>query len=682
MTRIKCSKCEFINPEGQVLCLRCGAGLPLVRSRDDEVQRGGQLDSGGDTVFRPGQQVAGRYTVHEVIGRGGMGCIYRVRDNTLGEEVALKTLLPEFLQNQLVVERFFNEARITRHLSHPNIVRVHDIGRADDAVYISMELLQGKSLRQLLDELPTGKYLPLDTTLRIVEDLCAALEYAHQFTIHRDIKPENIMICPDGSVKLMDFGISKLKAHTQLTAASVVMGTPLYMSPEQLKNSRDVDGRADVFSVGVLLYETLTGNVPTGVPKSVSQLRPEAPSELDTIIGTCVEPNREQRYGTVTELRDALLNTRLSLSNVKPTLMTPMQSAATNERSRLLRRLMGVGLIVSVLASAAWGLWRIETVPFEAESIGLSGETVAAEDPSAAEFAYAARLAAHAQEKIGSIPEGDGARQQVAMWATSFWEQAVAKKEERILDALRLGRAALQCYAAALSEWPAGMVFIPPGELNPHGEGLSDAVWVDAFYIDKTEVTLGAYRRFCEEASWRDNRAVRDETAQDNLPVTWVTYYDAQAYAAHVQKRLPAEAQWTRAAYGREGDSGIYPWGRVWEEGCANVSAEGDGYADLAPVGQFVRDCTSFGCLDMTGNAMEWTRSPYDLNAPANAIENNHEGDLSFGVLVALRGGRCGLEAHPLSERFSALYEASYADVGIRCVVQMPITFEAIEALL
>ena len=157
------------------------------------------------------------------------------------ETVALKTLLPHFMRDKVIVERFFNEARIARQLSHPNIVRVHDIGTAGDVIYISMEYVAGQSLRGKLEAMPAGKRLPVKTALRVIDELCAALEYAHHYTVHRDIKPENIMLTEDGAVKLMDFGISKLMASGTVTATSMIMGTPYYMSPEQLRDSSRVE---------------------------------------------------------------------------------------------------------------------------------------------------------------------------------------------------------------------------------------------------------------------------------------------------------------------------------------------------------------------------------------------------------------------------------------------------------
>ncbi len=256
--------------------------------------------------FSRGQVVNDRYTVIDLVGKGGVGCIYKVHDNVLDEDVALKTLLPNYARDKVIVDRFLNEARIARKLTHSNIVRVHDIGSTGTSAYISMEYLQGETLRHLLDRMKPGEHIPLMQVLRITDELCRALEYAHQFTVHRDIKPDNVMLEKSGRVKLMDFGISKLMDNVQLTGAAMIMGTPYYMSPEQLRDSHDVDARADIFSVGVVLYEMLTGNRPTGIPKPASEMHKEVPPVLDEIVGKCVEADREKRYQSIRELRNAL----------------------------------------------------------------------------------------------------------------------------------------------------------------------------------------------------------------------------------------------------------------------------------------------------------------------------------------------------------------------------------------
>ena len=299
----KCPKCGATFPLGHQMCVHCGTRLPGSQPGTGPGQ-GGAKDA--KWYFRPGQVVASRYTVINMIGRGGMGCIYKVHDNTLEEDVALKTLLPRFTNDQHVVDRFFNEARIARQLSHPNIVRVHDIGMAGTVVYISMEYVRGRSLREWLDSIPAGQCMPIAYALRLMIQLSAALEFAHKFTVHRDLKPENVMITERGQVKLMDFGISKLRSNVQLTSAQMVMGTPKYMSPEQLKDSSKVDHRTDIYALGAMLYEVLTGNVPTGLAQRPSQIRNETPPELDAIVSRCLALDPNDRYQSAVELRGEL----------------------------------------------------------------------------------------------------------------------------------------------------------------------------------------------------------------------------------------------------------------------------------------------------------------------------------------------------------------------------------------
>jgi len=297
-----CPKCTYDNPPSAIRCERCDTWL--LSSSQGATRPG--LPPDGEHLYKPGDVIAGRYAVLEIIGRGGVGCIYKVHDTILEETVVLKILLPSFVSDKSMVDRFLNEARIARKLTHPHIVRIHDVGRVEQTVFISMELIEGRSLRELLDQLKPGDRPPLQDALRIVDELCSALEYAHQFTVHRDIKPENIMLNKGGRVKLMDFGISKLKGATQYTSIATVMGTPYYMSPEQLRDSHDVDQRADIFSTGVVLYELLTGYRPTGIPKPASEMSRDVPPLMDTIISHCVEPDRDRRFQNATEVRTAI----------------------------------------------------------------------------------------------------------------------------------------------------------------------------------------------------------------------------------------------------------------------------------------------------------------------------------------------------------------------------------------
>ena len=242
--------------------------------------------------------MAGRYEIHSLLGQGGMGAVYRVTDRELGREVALKVMHPHLMQREKAVERFVREARIALELAHANIVRMRDIGRAGDLRYLTMELLEGRSLRIWLDGLRREKRLaPLNSIHSIIRQVLDALEYAHGHTVHRDIKPENIFLCgdePDLRVKILDFGIAKALDRETLTSTSTSLGTAWYMAPEQMEDAGEVDGRADLFGAGVVLYEMLTGTVPHGMLALPTEVRPEAGEG----VGRTGEVGDEPRSGT------------------------------------------------------------------------------------------------------------------------------------------------------------------------------------------------------------------------------------------------------------------------------------------------------------------------------------------------------------------------------------------------
>lgn len=665
MAKVKCPKCLFINPDDRDRCVRCMTPLPRIK-----IEASGARAAVAPAVdaaavqFRRGQVLANRYTVLSLIGRGGMGCIHKVHDNILGEEVALKTLLPQFVKDKIVVERFFNEARIARRLSHPGIVRVHDIGSAGNIVYISMEFIQGKSLRGLLDGLLPGQRLPVLEILRIFEELCAALEYAHQFTIHRDIKPENVMVQEQGRVKLMDFGISKLMADVQLTGASMVMGTPFYMSPEQLRNSRDVDARADIFSLGVMLYEILTGNVPTGVPKPASQIITDVPPAIDAIVAKCVDPNADNRYRSVAELRSALRPIREAVGAGEAVRMGTTQRGS---RGRFpLRKAVGVALAILLLGLTGMGVKAMETRKERLLSTSSAAASVAPAN-SAGGFKeldpFVERVGVRAQERVASIPDMQGAYDEGARLYALAKE---ANNQGEDAAAATLAARALRNFAAVFL-WQPDMVFIPEGMVPLNGVSVE----VPPFFIDNTEVTLEEFAGFSQKADggWRFPEDLQPYVASyPTVPVTMVTFYDAQAFAAWEGKLLPTEAQWARAAYGSSDASTQYPWGDTWEPGAANSQGAAN-YPAAAPVKTFLDDLTWSKCYDMAGNVKEWTRSTLD-------------GKPDFGAYMITRGGHFGNSQIPLEASDREPYSIRSPYLGFRCVREIPSSPKLIEGLL
>jgi len=273
----------------------------------------------------------GPYLLTECIGIGGMAAVYHARRRgSSGFETAavVKTLLPELRRNQRYVRMFKEEARLTAQLQHANVVHVHDFGLVAGIPFLEMEDLTGWNLQQLFDAAAArGQRVPLHIALAILSDACRGLAYAHAFVddkgvhrpiIHRDVSPANIMICRDGSVKLVDFGLAQ-QTRGETLAIDTFLGKLAYMSPEQLEK-RQLDRRADVFALGVTLYELVSGKrlfagannietlrrLQTLVIDPPSRLNPEAPAALDAVVLRALHRDPDQRYQSAAELLAAL----------------------------------------------------------------------------------------------------------------------------------------------------------------------------------------------------------------------------------------------------------------------------------------------------------------------------------------------------------------------------------------
>lgn len=266
-----------------------------------------------------GSTFAGRYDVLSVLGRGGMGSVYQVLDRELDEEVALKVLTPEaFAEGTQAVQTLKQEIRLARKITHPNVVRTHDLGEADGFRFLTMEYAPGTTLRELLDRRGAVALAP---GLQIAKQLCRGLIAIHEAgIIHRDIKPQNIMVLPNGVVKVMDFGIARTADGTDpSTLDGQTVGTPHYMSPEQAMG-RDLDVRSDIYAVGVVLYELFTGQRPflgkeaaevmhkhvSAEPPRPSSLRPDLPDYLEKLILACLAKRPDRRPASAADLYGAL----------------------------------------------------------------------------------------------------------------------------------------------------------------------------------------------------------------------------------------------------------------------------------------------------------------------------------------------------------------------------------------
>lgn len=263
--------------------------------------------------------IAGRYEVVRPLGRGGMGKVFLVVDRISGQRLAMKVLRNKWQYNEHVVARFVREVQALRQLDHPSILKIYDAQRDGDLLFYTMEYVEGKSVHDWIRQ--RGR-LNLGSVVRVLCLVSHALEYAHRITIHRDISPDNIMVTADGSVRLLDFGLAKLKDATQnLTMIGTNMGKIQYNAPEQRRSAAEVDHRADIYPLGVIFFEMLTGHRPKPGEK-LCALRPDLPKECDEFLAKAMAENPEDRFATAGEFHNALLELYRKVQEQKTHIVT------------------------------------------------------------------------------------------------------------------------------------------------------------------------------------------------------------------------------------------------------------------------------------------------------------------------------------------------------------------------
>lgn len=311
---MKCPKCQAENTSDSQFCKKCATPLPgsekILVSYTETFQTPIQ-DLTRGTIF------AERYEIIEELGKGGMGKVYRVEDNKIKEEIALKLIKPEISADKQTIDRFRNELKMTRMISHRNVCSMFDLGEEKGMSFITMEYVPGEDLKSMIrmsGQLSTG------TAIKIAKQICDGLSEAHRLGIvHRDLKPSNVMIDKEGNARIMDFGIARSIRAKSITGEGIMIGTPEYMSPEQVEGE-EVDQRSDIYSLGVILYEMATGRVPfggdtplsiavkhkTAVPLDPRRLNHQIPEDFSRVILRCMEKSREKRYQSAQELLSEL----------------------------------------------------------------------------------------------------------------------------------------------------------------------------------------------------------------------------------------------------------------------------------------------------------------------------------------------------------------------------------------
>ncbi len=659
-----------------------------------------------DTASRLAAALAGRYRILRALGAGGMATVYLAEDLKHRRQVAIKVLRPE-LAVMIGAERFLREIEVTAGLQHPHILPLFDSGEADGLLFYVMPFVAGESLRDRLDRLGP---LPVAEALGIARDAAAALTFAHaRGIVHRDIKPENILL-EDGEALVADFGIALalVGVDDRLTATGLAVGTPAYMSPEQIAGVQNVDGRADVYSLACVLFEMLTGEPPfagataqailgrslSEAPRTASSLRPGLPTEIDAALTRALAKDPDHRFATPRELVEAC---------------APPPVSGPRRRSVLAAGVVAAAAVLAV----GWPLWRsartaeartlLPTIAelaeqgryVEAYDLAVRAERRLAGDSALAGlFESVSDLLAVNSEPSGAavqlqrIPgDGEPPTDSAVVGTTPLRDLRVARADYRIV--LRLpGRApaerivssafarsepdpetrgrriALEVSLPADDSIPPDMVAVPGGRYHVVSPDLPTGLEAELlpFLIDRYEVTNAAYGEFLRSgaapAEYRDRTGLpgpREWVSQEppagtaRHPVTGVTWHEAAAFCAAAGKRLPTLYEWEKAA--RDGKISrfgvIMPWGYV------SVLAGTDRRANFgsqgtAPVDSFPFGISPYGAYGMAGNVKEWLVNP-------------------AGAGYAVTGGSWQDPAYVFSELGGVPATAASPAIGFRC---------------
>lgn len=353
---MKCPHCRSENPETSRFCGNCAAPLPpgpssLVRpAADPTASAPGQGTLTARAVcgeIGPGIEFAGRYRVLDELGRGGMGRVYKALDREISEAVALKVLAPALSADERVIERFRNELKLARRISHKNVCRIFDLGNCEGTYFLTMEYVPGDNLKRIIQMM--GPLAPA-RTLAVAGQVCDGLAEAHRLgVVHRDLKSSNIMIDREGSVRIMDFGIASTAETKGLTDQGALIGTPEYMAPEQVEG-KDLDRRADIYALGVILFEMSTGKVPfegrtplsvvlqhkTARPPDPRDVNAQTPAALSGIIARCLEKDPGARYQKIEDLAADLHGIAEGLADARSARAEPATRGLTPGGSRVL----------------------------------------------------------------------------------------------------------------------------------------------------------------------------------------------------------------------------------------------------------------------------------------------------------------------------------------------------------
>jgi len=365
---MECPKCHFKNPEDTSYCGKCGTHFPS--SEEISISHTETLESPKEELTT-GSTFAERYQIIEELGKGGMGRVYRAVDNKLKEEVALKLIKPEIASDKKTIGRFSNELKFARKIAHKNVGRMYELLEEEGSHFITMEYVPGQDLKGLIRQ--TGQ-LAVGTAVSIAKQVCEGLAEAHRLgVVHRDLKPSNLMIDREGNARIMDFGIARSLKAKGITGAGVMIGTPEYMSPEQVEG-KEADQRSDIYSLGVMLYEMVTGRVPfegdtafaigvkhkSETPQDPKEINSQIPDDLSRLILRCMEKGKDKRYQSAGEVCSELTNIEKGIPTTDRVI--PKRTPITSREITVtlgVKKLFIPALVVVALIIAAVVIWQL-----------------------------------------------------------------------------------------------------------------------------------------------------------------------------------------------------------------------------------------------------------------------------------------------------------------------------------